>query len=197
MFWGNALIESMKSRSALTRLCGAAAVLASMTLVAGIIGLAGGTGLGIRNWLVVLFQMNTGVGTLPADPLNVVNPLDQIFLILSGFTFLGLWPGPARHQKFWMTVAVALPFVGLILLLFTHEAGRSAVMGSGVVVAVLMLRNDALRKLGYLGLLANVTLLIADFATSGSRQPIVAAVIAAGYIPMIAWYFLIGWRELR
>ncbi len=155
-------------------------------------------GLGTRNWLVVLFEINAGVSGVSAGSLRVSNPLDIAALVLVGFTFLGLWPVLGRSYRIWMGLAVALPFAGIGVLLATSQAGRSALMGSGLVIAGLMLTRRGFRSLAYLGILANALLLIGDFATGGSRALVVAALVGVGYILLIAWFVwivvrLVGW----
>lgn len=183
---------------ALSRVGGAASILAALLLTIGLVGLAvSPPGLGIRNWLVVLLQINAGLGGLPADPLRVLNPLDVAALILVGVAFLGLWPGPGRPHRLWMAIAVALPFLGIAVLLVTHQAGRSGVMGGGIVVAILMFSSRGSKPLACLGLASNVFLLVGDFATGGFRAPVVAGLVGVGYLLLGAWFVLIGLRLLR
>jgi hypothetical protein len=166
-------------------------MLETAILLIGLVGFAGSLpGFGLRNWLVVLFEINAGVGDLPVDPLRVLNVLDVAVLVLVGVTFLGLWP--TLHHRIWMGIAVALPFVGIVLLFVTKQAGRSALMGAGLVIAFLMLTKHSFKPLAYLGILANMLLLVGDLATRGSRMPVVAALAAIGYVLLIAWFFLIG-----
>jgi hypothetical protein len=61
----------------LSRLGGVTAMLVVAVLTVGVFSpTVPLPGLGLRNWLVVLFQINAGLGQLPADPLHIVNPLD-------------------------------------------------------------------------------------------------------------------------
>ncbi len=173
-------------------------MLVAATLLVGVAGLAVELpGPGLRNWLVVLFQLNAGAGDLPVDPLRVVNPIDFGALILVGITFLGLCPMFGKTHRLWMTVAVALPFAGIAVFLVTHEAGRSAVMAAGLVLAYPMLKSPAFKPLANLGILANAFLLVGDFATGDSRALVVAAFIGVGYVLLIAWFLLIGRRLLE
>lgn len=175
---------------------GIAAELTGAVLVIGAVGAAASlSGLAPRNWLVVLFQINAGLGALPADPLRVPNAIDFGILVLAGVTFLGLWSTLAH--RVWMGVAVVLPFAGIGVLLATGLAGRSSLMAAGLVVAALMLTKPSFRPLAYLGLAANALLLVADFATTGSRAPVIAGSVALGYVLLIAWFVLIGVRLLR
>lgn len=172
-------------------------MLVTALLLIGLVGIAVSLpGLGLRNWLVVLFEINAGMGGLPADPLRVFNPLDVTVLVLVGITFLGLWRVLGRVNRIWMALAVALPFVGMAALFVTKLAGRSGLMGAGLVIAFLMRKSRALVPLAYLGILANALLLAGDLSTGGSRAPVVAAIVAVGYILLIAWFFLIGARLL-
>jgi hypothetical protein len=204
-----------ETRSAgLTRAGGVAAILWAALLLIGLVGLVAPSpslvapspglvvpspglavplpGLGLRNWLVVLFEISAGIGALPAEPLRLFNPLDIVALLLVGGTFLGLRPALGRAHRVWIAVAAALPFVGIVVLLATGLAGRSAVMGAGLIVAVLMLKNRVFRPLAYLGILANVLLLIGDVATGTSRAPVVAALVGLGYLLLMVWFLAIG-----
>jgi len=163
--------------------------------MAGLLGpVIASPGLGLRNWLVVLFQINAGVGQLPAEPLRVFNPLDVVVLVLVGVTFASLWPKATRVDRILVVIATGLPFVGIAVLVVTHQAGRSSVMGAGLVVAVLMLRNHLLaRKVVYLGMLANMPLLVADFATGSATRPPIAALLALGYMLLTIWFAAAAW----
>jgi hypothetical protein len=55
-----------------------------MGIVALLVGLPG---LDLRTWLIVLFQINAGIGTLPGDPLRVFNTLDVAVLVLAAVAF--------------------------------------------------------------------------------------------------------------
>lgn len=181
----------------LSTLGGAAAVAAAVVLLAGLVGfMVSSPGLGLRNWLVVLFQINSGIGYLPAEPLRVLNPIDVAALVLVGLAFLGLWPGPNAAHRVWMGIAVALPLVGIAVLFVTGQAGRSSVMGAGLVVAVLMAMGRDTRRIAVAGVLANALLLAGDFATGDSPAPIVAVLVAAGYVLLVTWFLLIGARLL-
>ncbi|MGE5155966.1 MAG: hypothetical protein ACM3JP_00535 [Betaproteobacteria bacterium] len=180
----------------LPRVSGMAALLVALLLLLGLVGLAASSPrLGLRNWLVVLFQVNSGLGSLPSEPLRLINPVDIAILVLVAVAFLGLWRGPGRPHRVWMGIAVALPLLGIPLLLVTHQAGRSAVLGGGIIVAVVMLTGGGTTSLGILGLLANVLLLIGDFATSDSRVP-VAAAVGVGYVLLMVWFIAIGVHQL-
>ena len=182
----------------LTRTGGVAAILVAAMLLIGLAGLAVSlAGLDLRNWLVILFEINAGVGSLPADPLRVFNPLDVVVLVLVGVAYLGLWPILGRVSKIWMGIAVALPFAGIAVLLATGLAGRSAVMGGGLVIALLMFKRASFKPLAYIGLLANALLLTGDFATGGIYSSIVAGLVGVGYLLLAGWFLLIGVRLLR
>jgi hypothetical protein len=170
-----------------------AALTAALLLLLGVVGLAvSSSGLGLRNWLVVLFQVNSGFGSLPTEPLRVFNGLDVAILVLVALAFVGLWPGPSRPRRVWMGIAVAAPLLGIPVLLLTELAGRSSVMVGGIIVAVLILTGRGSVFLGIAGVLANVLLLVADFATSDPPVAAVAAAVGVGYILLVAWFIAIG-----
>jgi hypothetical protein len=176
---------------------GVAALLAASLLLVGIAALVLGLpGLELRTWLVVLFQINAGLGRLPADPLRVFNPLDVVLLVLTAAAILGIWQMLPRVSRAWLCLSVGLPFAGIALLLATHIAGRSSLMGAGFVVSLVMLRDRDLRRLGILGVVANALLFVGDLGTGDSTQPLGAVMVAVGYLLLLAWFALIGVRLL-
>lgn len=180
----------------ISRLAGWAAALAAVVLLVGIGGLATASE-ALRPWLAVLFGIDAGVGGVSMGSLGVVNPIDIAVLVLSGAAFAGFWPGPGRPHKLWTGLAVLLPFAGIGVLLATRVAGRSGLMGGGLVLSVLMLGERRLRPLGYAGVAASVLLLIGDFATTGPRSALVAAVVAAGYLLLVGWFVAMAVSLLR
>jgi hypothetical protein len=123
-----------------------------MGIVALLVGLPG---LDLRTWLIVLFQINAGIGTLPGDPLRVFNTLDVAVLVLAAVAFLGAWSLVPSRRRVWPVISVTLPLAGIAVLIVTHLAGRSGLMGGGFVIAVFIARSTDLRRLGYLGIAAN------------------------------------------
>ncbi len=175
---------------------GLAAILAAAILVIGIAGLALGAP-SLRLWLALLFGINAAVGTVSPQTLRATNPVDIAMLVLAALTFAGFWPGPGKPHKIWMGVAIALPLAGIAVLLATGLAGRSGLMGGGLVLSLLMLGDRESRPLGFLGIAANALLLVGDFATAGPGLPVIAAVVAVGYLLLVAWFVWIGARLLK
>lgn len=181
----------------LRRVGAVAALLVATILIVGVIGLVvAAPGLGLRNWLVVFFQQSSGLGRLPGAPLRILNPLDLAILVAVGIAYLGLWPGPVRPHPVWMAVATALAFAGIVVLLVNGQAGRSAVMAAGIVVAILFAVGRAW-LVAALGIVANGALLAADFAIAGVVQPATAVLVAVGYVLLVAWFAVLGARMLR
>jgi hypothetical protein len=198
MSQGDGAAAGTVSRTArMYRLGGVSALLLGAALLVSLLSFAITLpGLGLRNWLVVLFELNAGFGGLPADPLRLLNPLDVAILVLAGTTFLGLWPTLGKISRIWTSTAIALPFVGIAVLLVTQLAGRSALMAAGLVIAFLMLKSADFRRLGYAGLLANALPFVGDLATGTSRALLVAVPVGVGYILLLAWFLLVGLRLL-
>jgi hypothetical protein len=193
------MVERVQRTSSLQRVSLVSAGLVAVVLVGGLKSLlAVLQGLGFHNWLVLLFQINAG--QVDYATLRVLNPLDLLILILVAMTFIGLWPSLARGRKIWISIAIAQPLLGIVLLLATHLLGRSAVMGGGLVISILMLRAEGFKVSGWLGIIANSLLLVSDFGTTGSPAPLLAAAAAAGYLLLLAWYVSIAgvsWKLLR
>ena len=186
-----------QSEVRLPRVGGLAALLTDAILLVGLAGLAiQQQGLGVKNWLIVLFQINSG--SLPFDTLRIFNPLDVAVLALVGLTFLGLWPTLGRPHRIWTGIAIGMPFAGIALLLITGLWGRSAVMGGGLIVAVLMLVTlRSGRLLLFTCLLANGLLLIGDLGTGVLPGALLAPILAAGYIFLIGLYLVLGLTLVR
>lgn len=177
----------------LPRVGGSAALVTDAILFLGLVGLAAQQqGLGVKNWLIVLFQINSGYFRL--DSLRTLNPIDVAVLALVGLTFLGLWPTLGRLHRIWMGIAIAMPFAGIAVLLITGLSGRTAVMGAGFIVAVLMLVSLRNRRwLAPTGLVANGLLLIGDFGTGVLPGALLTVPIVAGYLLLMSWY---GWLAM-
>jgi len=96
-----------------------------------------------------------------------------------------------------MGLASLLPLAGIAVLFATNLQGRSGLMGGGLVLSVLLLGDRTFRPLGYLGAVANLLLLAGDFATSGAGSPLVASLIAVGYVMLLVWFVWIAVWFLR
>ncbi len=191
------------SAKTLERVGGIAALLTTAVLFFGLVGLFT-LQQGLWNWLVVLFMMNAGLSPhLPPDPLQVLNPVDVAALALVSLTFLGLWPVLGPRHRIWTGIAIALPFIGILLLLVTGLQGRSAVMGAGLVIAALMfLGGSRGRLLASIGIVANGLLLAGDVGTGVVTGGLAAAAVGIGYVLLLGWYVLLalhllGRRPLR
>lgn len=171
-------------------------MLVAFVLVIGVFGLVSAIS-AVRPWLAVLFGIDAGSFGVSVASLRGVNPVDIAVLVLAGTAFAGFWPGPARRHPIWMGLAILLPFAGVAVLIATQLAGRSGLMGGGLVLAVLMVLGRETRLLGYLGLGANVLLLAGDFTTTGPQSIPVAVVVLLGFVIMVAWFIWIGIYLLR
>lgn len=185
----------MGNASLLETVGGVSAFLAAATLVVGIVGLVRRASR-VRPWLAVMFGINAGVGDVSQASLRVINPVDVGLLLLAGITFMGFWPGPGGSQAWVTGLAIALPLAGIPLLVATRLAGRSGLMGGGFVLAVLMLFAARWVALGSVGVLANASLLVGDFALTGRRSMTAAACMGVGYVVLIGWLVGIGVRLL-
>jgi hypothetical protein len=149
-----------------------------------------------NNWLTVLFKLNAGLEGMQFDRLHGVNALDLLIMALVGMTFLGLGAALRKTSKVWSITAAVLPFLGIVIFIVTELAGRSGVMGAGLIISFLMLRSKLFGKMmAWMGILANVCLLAGDFGTSANAHSTgVAILIGIGYVLLMMWFFLIGRR---
>jgi len=181
-----------EGRSLVAGLGSVAALLAAALLVLGAWAVVVGRA-SLRNWLALLFGINSGLGGALIT-LRVINSVDVAILALGAVAFAGFWPGPARPHRVWLGLAIGLPVAGIGVLFATGLWGRSGLMGGGLVLSILMLGARELRPLGYVGIVANSLLLVGDFATAGTRSLLVAALVAVGYLALIVWFV---WMSIR
>jgi hypothetical protein len=148
------------------------------------------------NWLVVLFKLNAGFEGVQFDRLVGLNPLDLTILVLAAMMVLGLYFALKRTSKIGSFVAAVIPFLGIILFIATKLAGRSGVMGAGLVISLVMLRSHIFGKMAaVLGILACALLLAGDFGTTtDAHSNVVASLVGIGYVLLMLWFFLVGRR---
>lgn len=168
---------------------GVAAALAAVTMLAGI----GGLVLRRRHWqpwLLVLLGLNTGRPDASHESLRSVEPVDVALLLLAGMVYAAFWPGPGARHEWWMMLAIAQPLLAIAVLLVTRLAGRSGLLGGGLVLSVLLALDDDGAIVGWLGVVAHLLLLVGDLGTSGAPRRVLAPVIVAGYAGLTVWF---GW----
>ncbi len=151
------------------------------------------------NWLIVLFKLNAGFSGVQAGRLHGLNFLDIAIMALAGITVLGLYAALKRSSRIGSAVALIQPFLGIALFVATKTAGRSSVMGAGLVISIVMLRSRLFgRATAFAGILAGVLLLAGDFGTNvDSPSSLLAVLIAIGYVLLMAWFLLVGQRLMR
>ena len=186
----------------LYRLSGTAAGLAGALLLAACVELiARGAVKGLatpmlENWLVVIFKIHAGLGGLQIDKLQTFNFLDAGILAIVAVMYVGLYASLRGTSRIWSVIALIQPFLGIALFVATKSAGRSSIMGAGLVISAVMMRGGMFNKaIGLAGLLASALLLAGDLS-AGAIPPsgLVAALFGIGYMLLIAWLFLVGRR---
>jgi hypothetical protein len=148
-----------------------------------------------NNWLVVIFKLHAGFKGIQPDLLYVLNFLDLALMALIGTTYLGLYAALSRTSKIWSMVALVQPFLGLVLFIATRSAGRSGVMGAGLVISIVMWRGNVFSKaITYLGMISSILLFVGDISVGITRSDIIAILAGIGYVLLTAWLFLIAHR---
>jgi hypothetical protein len=146
-----------------------------------------------NNWLVVIFKLLSGFGDGQNDQLKGINALDVTILLLVGITLLGLFAVLRKTSKTWSLIALALPFLGLVVFLVTQMAGRSAVMVAILIISVVMLRSAVFNNVtAWLGIVAGALLLVGDFSVGSSYAATIVPLFGIGYLLLIVWLFLAG-----
>jgi hypothetical protein len=151
-----------------------------------------------NNWLVVLYKLNAGFDGVQFDLLYGLNPLDITIMALVATVYLGLCAALWRTSRIWSIIAAVMPFLGIGVFMATRIAGRSGVMGAGLVISFVMLQSRGRvfsKVIAFVGILASVLLLAGDVGTSAnSHSNLIAILIGIGYVLLMTWFFLIGRR---
>ncbi len=147
------------------------------------------------NWLIVLVKLHAGIEGVQPFRLYGLYPLDITVLILNVLVYLGLFAALRKASRVWPVIALVVTILGILLLFVTETAGRSSVMGAGLVISLVMLRSPRFGKAAaWIGILASVLLLVGDTTLSSNHSYPLAALTGIGYVLLAAWYFLIGRR---
>ena len=165
------------------------AALVAVTLLGGVVALVKDVR-PWRPWLAVLFAVHSGYRETTRDALRGARPVDVALLALASAAYGGFWPGLGTSHVWWMALAIAQPVLGIPLLVASGLQGRSGLMGGGLVLSALMVVDGTWTTAGWCGLVATGLLLVGDFGTTGRRSPLLAALIAIGFVALVGWF---GW----
>jgi len=196
------------SRKLFFKICGGVALLLEALFLIGIISLIvegpqpspldSSITLLQNNWLIKLFERNSGIGGIQSSALYIINPLDIVILILFGILFLGLYVALSHTSKIWSAIVTSFPLLGIILFLATASVGRSNLLIGGIIYSCIMLRSNIFSKAtASMGLVGSTLLFIADLTSAGFFSVIVAIIISIGYILWLLWLPLIGWKLIH
>ncbi|KKN41879.1 hypothetical protein LCGC14_0718740, partial [marine sediment metagenome] len=118
--------------------------------------------------------------------------LDILIMVLFGIMSLALYPALRKVSKIWSIVAISEPFLGIVIFIITHSAGRSGVLAVVLTISIIMLWSNNFSKItAYMGILAGGLLLTGDILSTSSLF-IIAIIIAIGYILIMIWCILIA-----
>jgi hypothetical protein len=147
----------------------------------------------VDNWLVVIRDLLAGVGGISITRLTQINLLDISILFLTGLSFTGLYLSLRKTSRVWSLIALALPFLGIVVFLATRTAGRSAFMAAILIICLVMFWSKLFNKaVPIIGLAASILLFMGDF-TAGSPHPgAIAVMFSLGYLLAIIWFALIS-----
>jgi len=146
----------------------------------------------LNNWLVTLFKLHFGVDGITNGMLRGVALTDVVILLLTTAVGVGLWFVLKSTTMAWSIVGMVLPVLGLILLIATRLAGRSALMAAVLVFSLITLWSPGFGRMAPLiGIIAAVLLLVGDF-TEPLHSKVIALLLVLGYAFLIAWYMLLG-----
>jgi len=147
------------------------------------------------NWLLVIYKLHAGFDGIYPDLLYRRNLPDMAVLALAAVMALGLYAALRGTGKTASLIALAQPFLGIVLFTATASVGRCAVMGSGLVFSGIMLRSRLFSKpTAALGLLSGGLLLAGDFGAGTAPSNVLAVLTGIGYLVLVAWLFLASRR---
>jgi len=147
------------------------------------------------NWLIVLFELHAGIAGARPNPLQGLNLADLLSLVLVAGTYLGLYAALQKSSRIWAMVALAQAILAPVLFVATQSAGRSGVMGAGLVASAVMLRGKDFGKVtAFMGIGASALLLLSDFSVGLTHSKIIGGFTGLGYGLLITWLFLVAWR---
>lgn len=171
-----------------------------LLLLIGIIGLIGDfqpdTTIGwiSNNWLVKIIKLNLGIS---GESIYSFNFLDLLIMVLVGITFVALYPTLRKVSRVWTIIAICEPFVGIVVFIISHSAGRSAVLSGVLTISIIMLWSNNFNKLiSSLGVLAGGLLLIGDILSVFALF-IIAIIVDIGYLLVMIWSILIAFKFFR
>lgn len=147
------------------------------------------------NWLVVLFRVNVPASKVQADSLAVLNLLDLVIMAVFSTMSLALYVSLRHTSRVLSVLAVSLPILGIPVLLVTGTAGRSALLVSGLLFSIVMLRGHFFaRTTAYAGIASSALLFFGgDIATAIVQSSVaVAALIGVGYVLWLTWLLLVA-----
>jgi hypothetical protein len=151
-----------------------------------------------NNWLIVIFKLHADFSNTQFSLLDRLNLLDIVILALIATMLVGLYMALRRTSRLWSLIALAQPIIGMMIFVATKMAGRSSVMGAEVVISMVMLRSNLFtRRTAYIGIVSGLLLLVGDIGVSTAPSNVLAIVMGVGYVLLISWLFLVGFKLLR
>jgi len=85
-----------------------------------------------------------------------------------------------------------------VLFMATQSAGRSGVMGAGLVASLVMLGGHNFAKVtSYGGILASVFLMIGEYSVGLVHSNLIAVLIGIGDVLLTIWVVLVAGRLLQ
>ncbi len=201
-------VDTGKTWRGLYTVSGAAAVLAGIFLVIGGLYLIAtplqpsvvNSWLSLvgNNWLVKFFQLHARINGVQLSQVYTLNLLDLGILVLVAVTFLGLYAAVRTDSRLWSVIALIQPFLGIVSYIATL-VGRIAVVTAVLTMSLIMLvRHTRFSKaIAYVGVPAGVLLIIGDVSTRHVFSPAIAVLVGIGYILLVIWLFLVGWRLVQ
>jgi hypothetical protein len=142
------------------------------------------------NWLVLFAKVNSGI--FQFSSLSVLAPIDFILLALIGVIYFIVFISLHKNLLVYILgiIAVASPFFGIILLVQTHNAGRTGLLTATVLLCICMIDNTK-GKISTMisGITSGIGLLVlCDYLSMKSINMIYSYTIAIFYVIWIFFF---------
>ncbi|MBY9008181.1 MAG: hypothetical protein KGD63_15685 [Candidatus Lokiarchaeota archaeon] len=168
-------------------------IIVSIFLLAIIEICIGGIKLFQNLFIIKLIKVHTEI--IEEESLVGINLLDMMILILLVIITTSLYPILKHVNKVGAILAFVQPFIGILLFIITEETGRTAFFSTGLTIAIILLGSDVFnKKVIYVGLLANIFLLIPDICLAWLNSITLGVIMGIGYLLVIPFFILISWE---
>ncbi len=146
-------------------------------------------------FIIKLIKLHGGI--IGEKSLFGVNALDMIILILLAIMCIFIFPILIKCNKIGKILLLIQPFLGIILYIITQETGRTLFFTTNLTLSLLLINSDIVKKkVAYIGIVANMCLLIPDISLAFIYSFALSIVMSIGFLFEILFYIFFIWKLL-